>query len=833
MPPRGRVVLLAGLVALLFLGWSGATQGEDAPPLEREIAPEDWLVASDLPSGGGREAMGDAILLSLLTNTFSAPREGDPYPTYHHPDARAAWRKIRAEGGRFTQGPTGRFFAYTCVEVDSPRRALVVAEGIGRVFLDGQMTPGDVYSASYAQFPVQLRPGRNHVVILAIPRGGIAFRLVPPRAPVQLNLRDVTAPDAVQGRPLEAFAGVPVVNTLARTVTGARIAVGDDLRFRRTEVSLPPLAPGQVLKWPVRLVGVEAFAPDTPRELEVPIEVHAEGGKDEGRLKVRVQPPGHAFKRTFRSEIDESVQYAGVVEPADPTPGERPGIVLTLHGAGVEGIGQAAAYSAKPSTVIVAPTNRRPFGFDWEDWGMLDAIETLDRALEWYGADPERVMLTGHSMGGHGTWAVGLLHAHRFAAIGPSAGWASFALYGAGGGGGAVFASPVLQDVLLRCRHHSELLGFLPNAREYGVYILHGKDDDNVPVSQARMMKYFLERDHADLAYHEEPGAGHWWDKDTARPGADCVDWPPLFDFFARRARKPVVEDGAWVTPTPTVASRYRFLEVLAQESAHADSRLEVRTDLEARTIGVRTANVAALAIDRAGGLPAGWRLVLDGVPAADGALGLGRAVAVREGAAWRFGPDAAWTGKRPRFGGPLKDAFQRPFVFVIGSAGSEEETAAARSVAVYLANVWWWRGNGTVRVIADQDVTPDLIASYNLVLFGNRESNLVLARADLPVRVARGRVDIGAWTRTGGGLATAFVHPAPGALGRLWCVYGGTDAAGIRLAGFGEVFRSGHGLPDFIVWDGEAVLRGFGAARAAGFFDAQWRLPGGPCWFE
>ncbi len=98
--------------------------------------------------------------------------------------------------------------------------------------------------------------------------------------------------------------------------------------------------------------------------------------------------PGQARKRTFRSTIDGSVQYYGLV-PARPEPGKnrrptktprRPGLVLTLHGAAVEAIGQAEAYAGKPGLHIVAPTNRRPYGFDWEDWGRLDAIEVLERA---------------------------------------------------------------------------------------------------------------------------------------------------------------------------------------------------------------------------------------------------------------------------------------------------------------------------------------------------------------------------------------------------------------------------------------------------------------------
>ncbi len=154
------------------------------------------------------------------------------------------------------------------------------------------------------------------------------------------------------------------------------------------------------------------------------------------------------------SGIDRSVQYFGVVPMAagDParsvqTPGAKPALVLTLHGAGVEGIGQARAYKPKDWAVIVAATNRRPYGFDWEDWGRLDALEVLGEARRLFGTDPARTYLTGHSMGGHGTWQIGATVPGPWAAIAPSAGWHSFSSYG----GGAAFKDPSpVEKMLLR-----------------------------------------------------------------------------------------------------------------------------------------------------------------------------------------------------------------------------------------------------------------------------------------------------------------------------------------------------------------------------------------------
>ena len=55
----------------------------------------------------------------------------------------------------------------------------------------------------------------------------------------------------------------------------------------------------------------------------------------------------------------------------------------------------------------------------------MDALEVLNLAQADLRTDRRRTYLTGHSMGGHGTWIVGVTFPDRFAAIAPSAGWIS------------------------------------------------------------------------------------------------------------------------------------------------------------------------------------------------------------------------------------------------------------------------------------------------------------------------------------------------------------------------------------------------------------------------
>ena len=152
-------------------------------------------------------------------------------------------------------------------------------------------------------------------------------------------------------------------------------------------------------------------------------------------------------------------------------------------------------YRRKAWGHVIAPTNRRPFGFDWEDWGRLDAIEVLELNQRRLGIDPDRTYLTGHSMGGHGVWHVGITFPGRFAAIGPSAGWRSFWAYT----GAERFEniSPI-ERILRSATNPSDTEALSRNTLHYGVYILHGEKDDNVPAEQGRIMNETLGAFHPE-----------------------------------------------------------------------------------------------------------------------------------------------------------------------------------------------------------------------------------------------------------------------------------------------------------------------------------------------
>jgi predicted peptidase len=116
-----------------------------------------------------------------------------------------------------------------------------------------------------------------------------------------------------------------------------------------------------------------------------------------------------------------------------PPEGEDPNalrpMIVALHGGGAIGnnnVGNIwdfepllqAAQSA--GAFLYAPQSSSAY------WHREDRpaaiIAQIDRAIERYGIDPNRISLTGFSMGGSGTWHLGSIYSDRFSAIMPICG---------------------------------------------------------------------------------------------------------------------------------------------------------------------------------------------------------------------------------------------------------------------------------------------------------------------------------------------------------------------------------------------------------------------------
>lgn len=770
----------------------------------------------------------DPIEAKITQGSWTDPSAGDELRL---PDGRTLrWQELTAAQDGWLRSPTLRGgYAFVSLNCDREQIAILEASGHNMVYVNGEPRVGDPYQTGYVRLPVSLRRGVNRL-LFHCGRGQFKARVLRPRAPVFLDTADATVPDLVVGRGGTFLAAVVAINASAKPADGLILQVSyGNAKPRATRLPLiPPIS--------IRKVGFEVSVPAQTRPGTVGLALRLTGPSadrplDSALLELRVRRPDQPRKITFRSRIDGSVQYYAL-NPARPIRGDGrpPALVLSLHGAAVEAIGQAEAYSAKSWAHIVAPTNRRPYGFDWEDWGRLDALEVLEIAQRDLKTDPRRVYLTGHSMGGHGTWNLAANCPDRFAAIGPSAGWISFWSYG--GGFRASQSSPV-EEIIRRSSAASDTLSLARNYIHHGVYVLHGDADDNVPVREARTMRERLQEFHRDFAYHEQPGAGHWWDL-SQEPGADCVDWPPMFDMFARH----IIPENAdvrrvqFTTVNPGISASCRWATIEAQVQPLKPSTVDLQYDPHLRRFFGTTENVLRLCLDTAH-LPAEGPVsvqldgqLIRGIPRRKGQH---RIWLVRRGQRWEVTGPPPDSLKGPHRYGPLKDALRRGILFVYATDGTPEENAWAFAKARYDAETFWYRGNGSVDVIPDTAFRPSEHKDRDVLLYGNADTNSAWSAllATSPVQVRRGGVRVSS-REVSGSYACLFVRPRPDSRTACVVAISGTDIVGMRLTNRLSLFTPGVGFPDWILFGPDVLERGADGVLGAGFFGTDWNVESG-----
>lgn len=101
-------------------------------------------------------------------------------------------------------------------------------------------------------------------------------------------------------------------------------------------------------------------------------------------------------------------------------------LILYLHGKSLrgndlemlKGYGLAALLEKDLAIPFVVVSPQCPDDRDWmpEDETL---IRLIDHVASTYAIDPERIYVTGHSMGGRGTWLLAYKHPEKFAAIVP------------------------------------------------------------------------------------------------------------------------------------------------------------------------------------------------------------------------------------------------------------------------------------------------------------------------------------------------------------------------------------------------------------------------------
>ena len=771
----------------------------------------------------GREAIvTDQVAYQLAIAQFQKPAIGGKIPG-RETGSENSWEEVSVDStGKFRGEALMNGYIYLTYEAPREMSALLNITGNIMCYFNGEPRAGDIYSDGWMYTPVRLKRGVNEILIRCgnFSRWqGVGARLIFDQRPVSLNTEDATTPHIVIGQNSDPlFGGIVIMNTTGKTMSGLRLTA--TLNGKQMETPVPDIHPYSIHK-----TRFDFDARGVPEKGEYTCTLRlTQNGKqvDEQRLQLTAVEKNQHHSYTFLSSIDGSVQYSSVAPQI--TDSDSGALFLSVHGAGVQAIGQARAYTPKDWGTLVAPTNRRPRGFNWEDWGRIDALEVLELAKRRFAPHPEKIYLTGHSMGGHGTWYLGATYPDKWAAIAPCAGYPTLSAYGSADGRIPDSARSQNESTLLRASNASNVIELAPNYRHHGVYIFHGDADRVVPVTFARQMRGVLSQFHPDFSYYEYPGGSHWF-------GNESVDWPPLFDFFRWHKLKhdSAVDMVQFITANPGVSATFRWATIVQQTHPLSFSNIQLTRDRNEREITGTTSNVAMLKLDLSN-FQAGDRisLTLDSVAIDHSLSGEKELYLTRTDADWKITGAPDKTAKGPHRSGTFKEAFNHRMVFVYATGGNELENRWAYNKARYDAEVWYYRGNGAVDLIADHRFDPSSYPDRGIVLFGNASTNKAWPRLlqGCPIQVTRKGIRLGSRMFEGDDLAAYFTWPRHDSEIASVAVVSGTGLPGLHAAEANQYFAAGSGYPDYIVFSVNMLRTGAEAINATGFFENDWSLP-------
>lgn len=566
--------------------------------------------------------------------------------------------------------------------------------GVFSISINGKRYIMDIYDDGYF-VPVYLKKS-NEIFIAVGTLGGekkIKWEIKPaPSKPFILE-KDITKPDFITGESFIGFIGVPIVNPTPR---GTYVNI-NNRRFY--------IEGFQVLKVPVM---VSFKAPKGKGKVVIPISFM----KRIYKIKIDVKTPDEVIRRTFISKTDSSVQYYAVRYPKNYNPLRKYSLILSLHGAGVEAVNQCKSYKPKDWAFVVCPTNRRRFGFDWEDWGRIDALEVLEEVLKNYNIDRNSIYLTGHSMGGHGVWHLCTSYPSIWKGCLPMAGWTSVKLYiSTHLQRSRLFPENEFTALRERIFQQSEPYKLVENLKNLPIVILQGSDDDVVPPFHGRLMSDLLHRYGANFKYIEEPGKKHWWKGVLDHKKA----WKYLRSMKVKRKFK------VFSTFSLDVSDSAFGVRIL--ESFKPFEKSGFVLERKRSALKISTKNIKSLVLPRYKG-----KIVVDGevFKRYDGE------VLVRTRRGWRKFKKYIYS--RPVL---IREGFMEPFMIVYST--NENWT---NNFAVYMANMWWMYANGFARVIPDTLLTEDILSKYNIVIIGS-DPKLPMSIKSVFEKVGRNSIDI------------------------------------------------------------------------------------------
>lgn len=506
---------------------------------------------------------------------------------------------------------------------------------------------------------------------------------------------------------------------------------------------------------------------------------------------------------TFYSDVDDTEQPYGLYIPKNYDESRKYPLVIMLHGAGSNhrlSLRRVFGKSNAPGEtdvevsrtfpafrdvdyIVASPYARGTMGY--QGIAEKDVMDVLADVKKRFNIDEDRTYLTGLSMGGGGTLWIGLTRPDIWAALAP-----------------VCPAAPAGTTDLAA------------NGINLPFHFFHGDKDPAVPVTVSRDWTKNLNELGASVKYAEYAGVQHnSWE--------NAYEGGYIFDWFSNYKRNSFPTQVRFSTKSYNYNKAYwvQLDQITPGTLASIDAKFTGPNQLTITTgaLGAFTLKLAGHPQFTSG---QSLQVTINGKKIRP-AISDSPSFSEVQGK-WVNSPYvAAATGKNQGAEGPVSAAFSSRHVYVYGTAGSpsEEELKKRRETAEQAAN-WSQYMNPFLnrvmvfpRVIADKDVRPSDIESANLILFGTKETNVLIEKysPQLPM----------ALSSTASGYGLIYVFPMNGryvvvSSGLPWWISTKPGQPTFTTL----VRQTIPGFKDFLLFKD-----GNDNKIAEGFFDQEWKL--------
>ena len=211
------------------------------------------------------------------------------------------------------------------------------------------------------------------------------------------------------------------------------------------------------------------------------------------------------MRKAYQSKVDNTLQPYRLFVPSTYDGSKTYPLIIALHGMGGDENSYFDQYlqgafkveAENRGYIVACPKGREPASM-YIGPAEKDVMDVIAEVRRDYKVDAERIYMTGHSMGGYGTWSVAMNHPEVFAALAPVA----------GGGNPAGMAK----------------IAHVPQ------FVVHGDNDKTVAVERSRVMVEAAKKLGVEVKYLEIAGGDHI----SVAPRT----FKDVYDFFDVHRRK-------------------------------------------------------------------------------------------------------------------------------------------------------------------------------------------------------------------------------------------------------------------------------------------------------